>query len=219
MIKREKTRKNPKKWRLASLAASGGGGGVCGSREGVGGSTPHPYWRCLLLIKTCMARNRYLEIKQRLHFCDENLNLGADPLFKVRFLLNYIRVKSKNLNQVSKEVSIDESLVGFKGRFKHILYISSKSTKFAIKFYVLAESKTGFMLNWICYCGKTDGKSTPTESIVHQLLESIDDNTGHELYCDNYYSSVSLAEKLSEKGISMTGTVRQNRKGLPLQFK
>ena len=47
MIKREKTRKNPKKWRLASLAASGGGG-VCGSR-GVGGSTPHPpYWRCLV---------------------------------------------------------------------------------------------------------------------------------------------------------------------------
>ena len=38
MIKREKTRKNSKKWRLASLAASGGGGGggVCGSRGGVG---------------------------------------------------------------------------------------------------------------------------------------------------------------------------------------
>ena len=48
MIKREKTRKNPKKWRLASLAASGGGGSAALGR-GVGGSTPHPpYWRCLL---------------------------------------------------------------------------------------------------------------------------------------------------------------------------
>ena len=36
MIKSEKTRKNPKKWRLASLAASGGGGGSAA----LGGSTP-----------------------------------------------------------------------------------------------------------------------------------------------------------------------------------
>ena len=35
MIKREKTRKNPKKWRLASLAASGGGSEALG--RGVGG--------------------------------------------------------------------------------------------------------------------------------------------------------------------------------------
>ena len=55
MIKREKTRKNPKKWRLASLAASGGG--VCGSR-GVGGTTPHPpigdaclyYAHCITMV-------------------------------------------------------------------------------------------------------------------------------------------------------------------------
>ena len=39
MIKREKTRKNPKKWRFASLAASGGGSAALGW---VGGSTPHP---------------------------------------------------------------------------------------------------------------------------------------------------------------------------------
>ena len=40
MIKREKTRKTRKKWRLASLAASGGG--VCGSRGGGRGQYPPP---------------------------------------------------------------------------------------------------------------------------------------------------------------------------------
>ena len=39
MIKREKTRKNPKKWRLASLAASGGGGG---GSAALGGVVPPP---------------------------------------------------------------------------------------------------------------------------------------------------------------------------------
>ena len=40
MIKREKTRKTPKKM-AARFARRQRGGGVCGSR-GVGGSTPHP---------------------------------------------------------------------------------------------------------------------------------------------------------------------------------
>ena len=40
MIKREKTRKNPKKWRLASLAASEGGGGSA-ALGGVG-ANPNP---------------------------------------------------------------------------------------------------------------------------------------------------------------------------------
>ena len=41
MIKREKTRKNPKKLAARFARRQRGGGGVCGSR-GVGGSTPHP---------------------------------------------------------------------------------------------------------------------------------------------------------------------------------
>ena len=39
MIKREKTRKNPKKMAARFARRQRGGGGVCGSR-GVGGSTP-----------------------------------------------------------------------------------------------------------------------------------------------------------------------------------
>ena len=75
MIKREKTRKNPKKkWRLASLAASGGGGGSAALGRGVGGSTPHPpYWRCLL--KTVPKTNDRLSIILSIELHSSNMQI------------------------------------------------------------------------------------------------------------------------------------------------
>jgi len=38
------------------------------------------------------------------------------------------------------------------------------------------------------------------------------------LYIDNYFTSIPLCEKLQEKGIEITETVRRNRKGLPAEL-
>ena len=141
-----------------------------------------------------------------------------DNLNKVRLLLDKLPKISQNLYQPSKQLSIDESLVKFKGRFKYKQYIPSKASKFGIKFYVLAESTTGFLIDWMCSTDKKPNPGRRTENIVFKLLESIEDNSGHELYTDNYYSSIRLAEKLSEKGIGFTGTIRQNRSGMPFHF-
>ena len=43
-------------------------------------------------------------------------------------------------------------------------------------------------------------------------------NKGHHVYCDNFYTSPSLCLKLEEKGTGCCGTVRINRKGIPLSF-
>ena len=40
-------------------------------------------------------------------------------------------------------------------------------------------------------------------------------NRGHDLYVDRFYSSPLLATELSKVGITITGTVQCNRKGLP----
>ena len=172
-----------------------------------------------VVIKRSMSRNRYLDIKKRIHFCDEDLSDKSDPIYKIRYLLNNTRDKAQQLYQPSKQLSIDESLIAFKVRFIFIQYLSKKSSKFGIKFYVLAESKTGFMINWICFSGKIEGNGSQTENIVNKLLECIPEQTGHEIYCDNFYTSIPLAESLSERGFAMTGTIRQNRVGLPLEYK
>ena len=43
-------------------------------------------------------------------------------------------------------------------------------------------------------------------------------NKGHDLYVDRFYNSPLLAVELAKAGITVTGTVQANRKGLPATF-
>ncbi|KAJ1372941.1 hypothetical protein KIN20_035253 [Parelaphostrongylus tenuis] len=51
------------------------------------------------------------------------------------------------------------------------------------------------------------------QSLVDELL-----NKGIHLCTDSWYTSVSLAERLSQKNTYLTGTCRKSRQGLPREF-
>ena len=53
-----------------------------------------------------------------------------------------------------------------------------------------------------------------TVRVVLTLVEPFQ-NQGYDLYIDRFYSSPLLATELSKVGITVTGTVMSNRKGLP----
>ena len=42
---------------------------------------------------------------------------------------------------------MDETMIGFKGRLNFIQYMPEKPTKWGMKAYVLADSRTGYMYN------------------------------------------------------------------------
>ena len=44
-------------------------------------------------------------------------------------------------------------MIGFKGRLIFIQFMPQKPTKWGLKAYVLADSTTGYMYNWILYTG------------------------------------------------------------------
>ena len=56
--------------------------------------------------------------------------------------------------------------------------------------------------------------SSVTESIVLELAKGLE-NRGHNLYCDNYYTSIPLFSSLQRLGFGACGTVRSNRRGVP----
>ena len=66
-----------------------------------------------------------------------------EPLF-VNFQAHY---------RLSKEVSVDVAMIGFKGRLSFIQYMPKKPTKWGMKAYVLADAHTGYMYNWYLYTG------------------------------------------------------------------
>jgi hypothetical protein len=98
-----------------------------------------------------------------------------------------------------------------------------QNTKFGVKFWVLAESATGYIIRMACYLGKkfqpvAAGTSQGTDVVMSLLRESSLFNKGFHVYCDSFFSSIDLARKLRNRGTYFTGTIRANRR-LPQTIK
>ena len=57
-----------------------------------------------------------------------------------------------------------------------------------------------------------------TEAVVLELVKGLE-GRGHFVFTDNYYTSPSLASSLKQRGFGLCGTVRVNRRGIPLEIK
>ena len=79
---------------------------------------------------------------------------GHDPLYKMRPFIEPLFENFRSCYTLSKEISVDESMIAFKGRLSFIQYMPKKPTKWGMKAFVLADSKTGYLYNWHLYTGK-----------------------------------------------------------------
>ena len=191
------------------------------------------YWAKDNLIATpifnqVMRRDRFLLLAKFLHFADNAQYNHADPdrdkLYKLRTVINMIKERCTTVYSPGKCLSMDESLVLFKGRLSFKQYISSKRARFGIKLYQLCTSN-GILLDFLVYHGNLapgliameDG-SLITERIPATLMQKYS-NKGHHLFIDNYYTSIPLASYLLQNGTQVTGTIRDSRKHFPIELK
>ena len=78
---------------------------------------------------------------------------GHDPIFKLRPFLDPLITNFQAAYSLGREISIDESMVGFKGHLWFIQYMPKKPIKWGMKAYVSADSVTGYTYNWKLYTG------------------------------------------------------------------
>lgn len=185
------------------------------------------YWSTEAVFKTpffsaVMARDRYFQIMRYLHFVDNREEVkdknapGYDKLFKVRKLLDLLLPRFVEVYSPERNLSIDETLIKFKGKIYFRQFIPIKPGRFGIKCFTLAEASSGYGLVSKVYTGKENGvvQTDLGRKAVMGLMESYLDK-GYKLYMDNYYTSVPLFQDLEGRGTLACGTVRSNRKGLP----
>ena len=143
----------------------------------------------------------------------------TDPIYKIRPILDALISNCMRSYTPHQDISVDESIIGFKGRLSWIQYLPNKPTKWGLKAWVLADSSNGYVWNWRLYTGKesrTDGRGL-SHHVVMSLTEPLRDK-GY-VFCNNFYSSPKLFADLLEAGFGACGTVRQNRVGLSHTFK
>ncbi|KAG5881925.1 hypothetical protein JTB14_038446 [Gonioctena quinquepunctata] len=120
---------------------------------------------------------------------------------------------------LQKKLSIDDSMLLWRGRLMFRQYIKNKKDKYGIKFYLLTESN-GTIMKIQIYTGAADdmgGKGHATKIVLNLANNYLDQ--GYSLYMDNFYNSVDLARQLLERNTYCTGTLRNGRKGSPSQVK
>jgi hypothetical protein len=67
-----------------------------------------------------------------------------DKLFKIRPLLDLLLRSFKNCYTPTQFISIDESMIAFKGQLSFLQYLPKKPHKWGMKAWVLADSCNGY---------------------------------------------------------------------------
>ncbi|KAL2731781.1 piggyBac transposable element-derived protein 4-like [Vespula squamosa] len=93
-------------------------------------------------------------------------------------------------------------------------YNQAKPSKWRIRIYVLATQIPVILIR----------PDLPVSSripldLYRKLLDNVPNAKGYHMYTDRYYTSIPLAEELLKMNCFLTGTIKTNRKYLPMAIK
>ena len=195
--------------------------------------TYNEYWKRDPLLYTpsfskIMSRDRFTLMKRCLHFNDNEQapdpnDPDRDRLYKIRPLIDHINRICKLVYVPPREVSVDESLILFKGKLFFKQTIRTKRARVGVKMYPLCTFD-GITMSLRIYSAQaipfedvqSDYEFSKTEQIVLNLMQPYLDK-GYHVYTDNFYTSPQLAKYLHERHTHICGTIRPNRKDFPTQ--
>ena len=142
-------------------------------------------------------------------------------MYKLRPLLDSLNTNFMKLYNVSKRVSIGKSMILFKGRSSIKQYNPMKPIERGFKLWSLADMD-GYLYKFNIYQGKNETETDPRmpnyfdlgNKVVYELTKSLYGGW-HEVYFDNYFTSVPLAEFLLAHKVLCCGTIQKTKKYLP----
>ena len=129
-----------------------------------------------------------------------------DKLFKVQPVINQIQCCQMELMPES-DLTVDEAMVKHNGRLSKKQFMLMKPVKHGIKVWKCAEASSGFICDFqVCTGKRQDGiaEKNLVYRVVHDLTQNFT-SKNHHVFCDNFFTSVSLAEDLLNDNIYLCG--------------
>jgi len=175
-------------------------------------------------IQSLMPRNTFSKIKKELKLYKVNDRDEKDKVWKIRTLYSLFRQNITQFGFFDYNVSVDEVMVKYFGRFKIKQCIRNKPIRFGIKQWALC-SNDGFLYDVDIYTGasRSEEDKYPLQSVclgsrvVLKMLKKLflscsNENLQHyHVTFDNFFTSPDLMIHLERIGLRATGTVRPNR--------
>ncbi|CAK1589288.1 unnamed protein product [Parnassius mnemosyne] len=177
------------------------------------------------LYVSVMSRDRFDFLIRCLRMDDKNVR----PVLRVNDVFTPVRkIWDMFINQCTinynpgAQLTIDEQLLGFRGRCPFRIYIPNKPSKYGLKLVMMCDIGTKYMINAMPYLGKgTQTNGLPLgEYYVKELTKPIH-GSNRNVTCDNWFTSISLAKSLLQEPYKLTlvGTIRSNKREIPEELK
>ena len=93
-------------------------------------------------------------------------------------------------------------MIRFNGRNKMKVFMPLKPIKYGFQVYILAESSSGYMLNWVLY----DGEKRTLVSIIEELTRPFN-NKNYIISMDRFYTTIDVIKHLNRNNFGMYGAV------------
>lgn len=170
-----------------------------------------------------MSRQKYKDILRYIRFDDKQTRhrrKSDDKYAPIRELWQKVMDNAQKCFYPYGHVTIDEQLFPCRSRCSFIQYMPNKPSKFGIKFWLLCDSKTSYILQAFPYVGKEDNRVGLGlgEHVVCTLMEPYR-KSGLNVTTDNFFTSLRVARHLLKDDMTIVGTLRQNRREVPSELK
>ena len=159
-----------------------------------------------------------------MHFADNRtLVENYEKIAKIKPIHDYLSQRFSLLYTPKRDISIDQSLLLWKGRLSWKQYIPKKCSHCGMKSFVLCEASSGYKWHSVLYSSKELTENLDTvygnfeyvkSKIILSLMDELLDK-GYHLFIDNWYTSFEIAHTLPHHETDIIGTLRKDHKNLP----
>jgi hypothetical protein len=103
------------------------------------------------IIRSTVSRDKFELLIKFWHFSNnDNNDSNQDRLFKLKPILDLLKVRLSSVYIPGSIVSVDETMIPWRGRLLFEQYIPGKAHKYGVKIYKLADIN-GYTWNFVIY--------------------------------------------------------------------
>ena len=194
--------------------------------------------------RAAMSERRFCFLLRCLRFGNSQtcaLREAEDKFATVREIWDPFIKNCQDVYWPGEHITVDEQLLGFRGRCGFTMHIPNKPAKYGIKIIMVCDSRSKFMLNAIPYLGKYTKRvadaddvrqhegdfdaasaavqSKPLAQYVTEKLVKRYRGSGKNVTAGNWFTSVALVKSLRENyGLTYVGAVRKNKREIPYEM-
>ncbi|XP_018407155.1 PREDICTED: uncharacterized protein LOC108783160 [Cyphomyrmex costatus] len=169
------------------------------------------------MYRCVMPYRRFEFLLACIRFDKKESRDANDHFAPIRNLWDKFMANCESNYTPSSKCTVDEQLLGFRGRCRFRMYIKSKPDKYGIKIVTLNDAQTCYLIIGVPYLRKT---SVNDESICEYFFREVTKpihGTGRTVTCNNWFTTIPLLMRMLEPefNLTMTGTIRKNKREIP----